>query len=662
MATYFNKYYFEFRDDIGFGVPVTWRVDIMDSEGAVPADPILLEMGATPLIFERFTDDESKDGRIVGEQATIEYIYTGAPNEPEPEEFFEASERRFRVEIRRNGVLNRVFFIRPDECQYPEIYPPYTVVLKAVDGYSFAKGIPLNVYQESGLLLYDKVRLYDLIMTRGLLQTLEPSTPIRVLQTLYPDNIEPGEKMLFGISAHIDIFYDFVTGAKTVHDAVSSFCQNFYARCFNSQAKTWFVRTQDLDLPTFTVDEYTDSNTVTEVAVPDMVKLVGTSEANDGIVIMPAPLINMQRAVKRAEFEVEYRGINKLLNFDWFLFNGTDFSEWERYLDSGPVSRVGSGTTNDPYLARLLYSANQNHRIGQSGSPLNTPNNPSLEINVGEILEFEMRYRFNNTKSFKILIYAVLQNADIPGDILFWTLDAGGKWTLEAVGADNLIYINRSGRKRDGSLKIKSQPLPFRHEDYLLNSAIIINIFYPNEQSYHTPEQPGDIIDGPMPDSIDIWPIKLATIRNSSIGRNLEVINNAEFSQVLEPKMFDFIDTGEDGLSNTLFTGDPLVPAENWDNDKPDVSPADIERHMAEAYIDQAPRSPKGWEGTIRSNNIDFHNVIEFTYRPGVRFMQITDRYIVHNGTHEMKLQELFNEGNADVDYSEYDIEETQND
>lgn len=646
MATYFNKYYFEFRDDIGFGVPVTWRVDIMDSEGAVPADPILLEMGATPLIFERFTDDESKDGRIVGEQATIEYIYTGALNEPEPEEFFEASERRFRVEIRRNGVLNRVFFIRPDECQYPEIYPPYTVVLKAVDGYSFAKGIPLNVYQESGLLLYDKVQLYDLIMTRGLLQTLEPSTPIRVLQTLYPDNIEPGEKMLFGISAHIDIFYDFVTGAKTVHDVVSSFCQNFYARCFNSQAKTWFIRTQDLDLPTFTVDEYADADTVTEVAVPDMVKLVGTSEAYDGVVIMPAPLINMQRAVKRAEFEVEYKGINQVLNFDWSEFDGTMFDNWDTQLISPiTVQQIGSGTPTDPYMMFIPFA----QPPGPDFKEIRQVIPDAAEL--GDCLDVQVKVIFSNTKLVRIRVTL----RDTGGDTVY-AMDSSGKWQPGAGSPVTSILIARSGKKRLASFQVKSEPIPVSVPGTTEQTGpfqIRIQIDPPTDFEDLEPSEE---------DGVAFYPIKIGVFSVPSKGRQLVAINQAEFSHVLDTQAFDFIDTGGEGMSNTLFTGEPLVPASNWDNDKPAVQEADIERHMAEAYIDQAPRSPKGWEGAIRSNNIDFHNVIEFTYRAGVRFMQITDRYTVHNGTHEMKLQELFDEGNADVDYTEFDREETQND
>lgn len=654
MATYFNKYYFEFRDDIGFGVPVNWRVDIMDSEGAVPSEPTLLTMGAIPLVCERIEDEDSKQGRIIGEQATIEYMYTGAPADPLPDEFFESSERRYKVEVRKNGVLDRVFFIRPDGCGYPETFPPYTVTLTAVDGYSFAKGIRFNAFQESGLLLYDKITLYDAIMTRGLLQTLEPSTPIRVLQSLHPENMEPGTKMLFGLSIHTDIFYDFVKGAKTVHKVVSAFCKSFYARCFNSQAKAWFIRTQDLDAAAFTLDEYTDDSTVTEVAIPDMVKLVGPSEMFDGIPLEPAPLIQMQKAVKRADFEAEYKGINQLTNFDWSQFSGTDFTNWVRIMSGTPVGRGGTGTPEDPYTAQLPYEFPSAGRIIQG----DIAGSITIPASVGDILDIEIPYRFTNTKDLRYVIYAVTENIPSPGNYYYLSLDPGGSWRHFPTQIDDnmIVTLSRGGRKRNGNLELRSLPLPsvsYLGDAYSTDFQLSIQFFYPNKLS--------DESDGPESPIVDIFPVKLGIIKVSSQGRHLTTVNEAEYSQVLDVQDFTFIDTGEDGLSNTLFTGAALEPAENWDNDKPNVSPADLERHMAEAYIDQAPRSPIGWEGTIASNEIDFHNVIEFSYRPGVRFMQIADRYTVHNGIHEIRLQEIFNEGNANIDYSEYDIEEEEN-
>lgn len=641
MATYFNKYYFEFRDDIGFGVPVNWRVDIMDSEGAVPSQPVLLTMGAVPLVCERIEDEDSKQGRIIGEQATIEYMYTGAPADPLPDEFFESSERRYKVEVRKNGVLDRVFFIRPDGCEYPEAFPPYTVTITAVDGYSFAKGIQFNAFQDSGLLLYNKITLYEAIMTRGLLQTLEPSTPIRVLQSLRPENMEPGTKMLFGLSIHTDIFYDFVKGAKTVHEVVSAFCQSFYARCFNSQAKTWFIRTQDLDAATFTLDEYTDETTVTEMAIPDMLKLVGPSEMFDGIPLEPAPLIRMQKAVKRADFEAEYKGINQILNFDWSAFNGSTFDFWE--VQNIIVDQIGSGTPDDPYKMFIPFEQPPELFIE---TWQDVPNAAEL----GDILDIQIKVRFGNVRLLRVRITLRFNDESI------YSLDSSGAWQLGTGSPVTAILIARSGKKREASLNIKSNPIP------VSVPGVIVPQTGPFELrvEFEPPTDPEEL-EPSEADGVAIYPIKVGALSVSSKGIHTTAINQSEFSQVLDVENFGFVDTGGVRMSNTLFTGATLEPAENWDNDKPNVSPADIERHMAEAYIDQAPRSPIGWEGTIASNEIDFHNVIEFSYRPGVRFMQIADRYTVHNGIHEIRLQEIFNEGNANIDYSEYDIEEEEN-
>ena len=632
-------------------MPAKWRVDIMDSEGSTPTTPYLLTMGPVPLVLERMTEDEGEQSRIIGLQATIQYEYTGEINIPLPEEFFEASERRFRIEIRKNGILDSILFIRPDNCDYPDGYPPFTVSLIAVDGFSYAKGQNFNVYQESGLLLYDKINIYDTLMTRGLLQIMEPTSVIRVLQSLYPENIEVGEKMLFGLSIHTDIFYDFVQGPVSVHNVVTELCKTFSARCFSSQGKLWFIRTQDLDQVSFTIDEYTDDNTVTEISVP-MLRRIGPLSSFDGVMMEPTPNIRMEKAVKRAEFEVAYKSINQLTNFDWSDYDGSDFSNWFRSLGTTAPAQIGSGTPENPYRAELFYDTDMFHNISQGFNGATTQH----RVRPGDIIEIAFPYEWNNTQRGAYLIDLDTLDSDFDG----WRMNASGGWVQDGAGitVSDRIFFNRTGKKPEGSITLKSQPIP---SPVRTSGSGAIPTEYRLSILFWGPDEMSDIVDSGDPASIRLGRVKMGVIQFDAEGRHLTAINQADFSQVLDTQKFTFIDTGEDGLSNTIFTGDPLEAAENWDNDKTGVLPADIERHMAEAVIDQAPRSPKTWEGTVLSNKIYFHNVLEFSHRPGVRFMQAGDVYVVDTCLHQFKLREVFEEGNADIQYSEFDIEDTEN-
>lgn len=651
MATYFRKYYFEFQDSHPVN-PAMWRVDILDSQGVTPTTPFLLKPSGTPVIKERVDVSEDKSSAIIGSQLTISYeVRENFPTDPLPDEFFEADEKRYKVELRKNGVIEGVYYIKPDFCQYPDQAAPFTVELKAVDGLSYATGQPFDVSDIDGSLLYDKISLYEAIMTRALSLVLDPQTKMNVVNTLVPTNIEDGVKLLFGTFVHTDIFYDFVEGAKSVRDVLMAFCKSFYARILIEAGEVWFVRTQDLLATSFTADLYTNPTTVTEVPLPGFVRIVGPSAAYDAIPVNVDGLNRKVPAIKKAEFETEYKGINQLLNYDWVDFDGSAFDQWYKRFPGQPnPGRTGAGTIDDRYKARLPYDTNGNYSLGQSGSPLNSPNNPALTLNVGQILDFELPYRFNNTKTFKILIYAVVQNKTVPGDILFWVLDSGGSWHLQAVGADRVMGISRTGKKRNGSMKIRSLPLPFYKSDYYSSSAIIVELFYPEELS--------DEPDGPEPNSVDISPLKLGIISTDTKGRHIRIENNADFSQVKDVEKFKFIDTGEAKLSNSLYTGTTKVPVEGWVSGNPGVPDQGLERHMAAAHIDQYRKSITMWEGTLLSNTLKFYHVLEFVQKTGKRFEQISDTYDIRECEHRIVLAEVMAEGSAEYTYTEWDIED----
>jgi hypothetical protein len=647
MATYYQKYYLEFQDAHA-NTPATWRVDILDSEGSIDVNPIPLQGVGDCLITERIDTEENKFTSIIGRQITITYKYGGLPNEPLPTEFFEASERRFKVEVRKNGVLDGVYWVKPDFCTYPYHPTPFAVQIKAVDGMSFAAGVLFNM-DNGGLLKYEKINLYEALLTRGLFQCIEPNTPVNVLCTLYPTNIEPGEKMLFGEFVHTDIFYDFVEGANSVRSAAIKIATAFTARMFMAKGELWFIRTQDLDLPSFTVDRYTDSTTVTAVSVPDMLISAGPAFSHDMIPVNLDGVISPKRAVKKASFETQYQGINILTNSFWENFTGSDFTDWYRAAGTPSLFRTGSGTTIDPYRAIIPYDTVLTHNISQGWM-----GTPEVYVQPGDIIEIEFPYEFFNTKRFGYLIDLDSQTSDYRG----WEMTSGGQWISDGAGITftNRVEVTRSGRKQKGSIKVKSDPIPAMQPvgspgSPPLDSYRMVILIWPPDQFSDTP-------DGPFVDSVHIYPLKLAIIKSSSKGRHVRATNDAEFSQVLPQQDFTFIDMGDPGISNTIFTGAPQEPAEGWQTSKAGSIERDIEDHMARAHVEQYARSILSFAGSVYSNQFEFYSVIEFQHIPGKRFMQFRDTYNNRTCVHQIGIMEILPEEGGNIVVDQWDIEE----
>lgn len=654
MATYFNKYYFEFQDS-HVTYPATWRVDIMDSQGDVPTGPFLLTMGASPLSLQRTNTADSKDVFFIGEQANITYVFDGNTNIPLPVEFFEATERRYRVEIRKNGNIYGVYFIKPDFCQYPDQYRfpgeivPFEVQLKAIDGLGYAEGTLFNIYADSGLLFYEITELYDIIMTRALAQILDAGTIINVINTLLPENIGLTTRTFFSLFVHTDQFYDFVKGAQSVKDVIIAFCKTFYASVFMAQGQLWFIRTQDLDQTTFNADQYISDSIVNDLSLPDFVLTVGPDPSSfDAMPVDEIANITMIPAIKKAEFEVKYKSINQLFNYDWSQWDGTNFAFWNRMEVPGNpliLNRTGTGTPLDPYNAYIGYNPPLLSQAIAQATALNT-------VFAGDRIEISFKYKWTNCTKFFIRVRA--------GDNtqFYVTMDESGNWFYTFGISNGRAYIYRTGKKRTGTFSIQTPPIPQKitgNIDFPANANLEIQISTP--QDSNTQDDPIAL------SAIEISAIKIGIIRTDDAGRHVTITNQADFTQVKEQIDFNFIDTGEDGLSNTIFVldGFNFAAAENWDNNKPGVNEADIEFHMSKAHIDQYSRSLTMWEGKLYSNVINFYNLFELSHMPGKRFMQLNDQYEVRTCTHQITMLEVLQEGNSTVDYLEYDVEEDNN-
>lgn len=625
--------------------PAEWTLDILDDQGNSGSVPVTLLAAEEWLELERIDTSDDKAINIIGEQATIKYEYTGLVDVPLPNHFFDADERRFRLEIYQNGTIRGVYYIRQDSCKYQFKAPPYTVTLTAVDGLAFIKTLPWNAYTDAGLLDYRWMSLYEIMIERGLLQIID-DTEVNVINTIRPENIVGDDSFLNDLYVHSDQFIDFVEGPDDVYTMLEKICRQFYLRLHISQNKIWIERLPDMNQSVIVAENYI-SGVLNPLPLPTINRTIGDSTSgNDATIVDGFADLAMFPAIKKVKYSLNYKAINQLSNFDWSNYTGTYFPFWnqDNSEDETPA-RSGSGTIDDPYVARLPYTTNENDYIAQKTS------NQSVFISSGDIIQFVIPYYWANTSHFRVIIY--VDGASGSGLIF---LNGDGTWFQSPDGTDG-ISIDRSGRKRNGNTTIKSVPAP---GNVGIDRPLVVRIYYPTKRTYNIPAQDGDFKDDPLSgDYVDISPVSLGISTISSAGRNIIDINNSRVSSEKDSLPYNFIDTGISTISNTIAVSDTGTPSDRWSAAGAPADKQDIERHMADANIDQYARAVYGFEGDLYSNTIDFWHKFTFDVISGKTFIMMTDRYIVPTCTHTCNMQEILPENGAITNYQEFDIEDS---
>ncbi|QJB39724.1 hypothetical protein HF324_18420 [Chitinophaga oryzae] len=631
--------------DLHFRTPAAWRVEIWPREGSPAINPQVLAPAEVPLVLEYMNSDESKRSWIVGRKATIRYAYSGEPGVPSPAEFFDRDERYHQVRIYKNNRLDGIYYIKPDSSRRPYAFPPYEVELAAVDGLAFAKGTNFGIY-DGGKVRYDHVTLHETLVTRSLNKAVGYPVALNVVNTLRPENLPVDSRLLTGMFAHTDMFYDFVDGPKSIYEVFGGFCKSFYARLFLAAGQAWFIRTPDLYQNSISADQYAPDGAGTMIPIPGILKRIGPNPDNaHGIPIRGNADLNRMPAVKKATFNVTYKAINQLQNYDWSDFSNGDFAHWERPNPDMIVQRAGTGTIQNPY--RLFMPYPQPSSVTMSIQQYT----PADSVSQGDIVTCSFRYKWGNTTSFNIIIKAGELGSVGGGE--YWTLDQSGDWKYTEGVEPGYITISRSGKKQEGSFDIKSKPIP-----YLINRPFPIGRvriqILPAESP--PPLNPGDHpLDPGEPTGVSVYLIKLGISPLSATGRELTITNNAEYSHIQERDDFKFIDTGVKTLSNTLFVG--TAPARNWRSSKVGIIPRDIEQHMAQANVDEYAKSVDTFEGTVYSNSIEFYNIFTVDGLQG-RFMQLRDKYDVRKCEHALLLEEILPEQGAGSTYKEKDTDD----
>lgn len=620
-----------------------WRADIWDDESNADIVPLVLTPADNPATLSRpNSGDDKTQPSIVGRQLTLRYVFTGAEGEPSASKFFDVNERRFKIELFKNNVLEGVFYVNPGSSKRRYKAPPYEIELTAVDDISFLKGGNWDAYTDTNFIDYRWMSLYEILIQRGVNKIADIPLPVRVINNLTPENISGDGYLLTDLYLHSDMFIDFVKGPDTIDVVVNKVLQAFPFRLFIESNFIYIVRIADSLSAVVSVEEYDITGVPTRKTLPGVRKNVGSSvSAYDAIPVkFDANVINF-RATKQLSFNINFKSINVLKNFQWEFFDGSNFEGWDKNIAAFNVDRHGSGTTEDPYTAFLPF-VNENspddpiYYLSQ-GSGVT----PTIPAKVGASFEVNLKYTFANVTSSYFNLYAT---DTITGDQI--ALDASGNWIWNNGNFPPPIPLTRSGKTREGNLSLRTQPIPPRIDTHVLSN----NVF----QFFFGVRTPVGLIDtdGPIEAGIEFYAIKLGMFTVTGTGREMKAVNTLRVSNDVPLGELYLLDTGSPGLSNTVAVTDTGTAAENWS-----ASPGPVrtlQRYLAQSYVDQYYKAVNAWEGNLFTNSIAFWHIFTFEYLTGL-FCIISYTYDIKYCTYDISLQEVYTDRSAQLTYLETD-------
>lgn len=632
MASYNRLYTLPFSDY--FNLP--WRVDILQKDGPITAVPFVLEGSDTPLVLDRQNNDEDRFSGIIKTKATISYVIRNA-SDPAPETFINIEDDEYLIEVYRDNTLYWKGFMNGENNQYDWMPYPFIYSISATD-MTFQDSTPVNL-NDPTILLYDHITIGDFI-SRSLLQSASYDNPVvKVLYNKKPDVIGSGE-ITDSLYIHTDAFYDFRSGPEFVTPALTKLMNSLGARVFFSSGTYWIqfqpeIGSNPQNIVTVTIDnpEGVSSTNL------DVSSTMHNGAVSNAIYLNRTPQVLVNKALKQQSFTYSFKPINRILNFDWRTDTQSPFDGWEGDA-TGFFVRVGSGAATDPFRLRIADFDDSGERSIWYRIPVDVRQRVEVTLRAKSYLTLGAP----STDDFEIYTKAIvlLVERGTLGTIPQRYLSTGGQWlSPSGGGAGAAEYYHVSSRPdadNEGEIHIVSEPIP------ALEGISELDILFILLDSEITPDPP--------PGSIyynELFPVFAGVYDNPYISATEKVVNNNKYSFVAEDKEMFFMDTLDDGFSNTIFydNGSEIVPlpADNWNG-------RTIDRTVTVMHADQQPHPYPSVMGDFLSNTLELHHSVILVDMGNKESLILRDNYDVRRSIHKMAVSELFPEGTAEVTYT----------
>jgi hypothetical protein len=620
MADYNIVYRMPFDDMLG----VAWRIDFLEKDGAITADPLILIGSDSPLKLDKQNRDENQFSPIIKTTATVTYIYRGG-SDPAPETFIDIENDKFIIEVYKNNTLEWKGFLNGDNNTYPWLPVPFSFTLTATD-FTFMDSTLIDL-NETDLFLYDYITLGDFFNRTLFYATGYSDISLKILYNKKPAVI--GTSELTALYIHTDAFYDFINGRDFVTICLERLLTSIGARLFYAAGSYWMQFLQDIG---------TSPQTILTITPDD---LIGTTSINlDTNIIMTNGIgseltylgrsqnVLITKALKQQSFNYDIKTINQLINFDWHAFNSGHPDDW------GPATgmtfeRHGSGSVEDPYVLRNFTTPDSFFRAIQQ----------QLSVNSGQRLSIQFKVVGNYAKNLAIgFTLGIASTAQ-------YALTSGGTWGPYNTGSvSNIVFPLEISSSNTGTFEITTDPIPANAVNDLHISIGVINA--------------ADTVPGGETPYIDIYPVFLGIFNDEYISYTEKVVNPKKYSLIADDFPLFFLDIQQFNISNTIYYDDAGVktplPAKDW-------SGKSIDEIATKLRADQQARPGFSVLGDFTSNALSFQQMVSLYDKDMKPELIIRDSYQVRQCKHSIMVSEIMEEDAANAIYTITPVRRQQN-
>lgn len=634
MADYNKIYTLPFVDYFG----LTWRVDLLQKDGPITADPFILEGSETPLILDRKNNDEDKFSGIVKTRATISYVIRN-DSDPAPETFINIEDDEYLIEVYRDGALYWKGFMNSENNTYDWQPRPFVFSITGTD-MTFQDSIPVYLNDDDGILLYDYITIGD-FLNRSLLFSASYDNPsVKVLYNKKPTEIGVGQ-ITDSLYMHTDAVYSFSDGPQFVTDALLNFLNSLGARLFYSSGSYWIQYLPEIGSSPQQIVTVTPDNPNGVIGFNVDISSTMSNAANAGAIYLNRTAqVQVNKALKQQTVNYDFKPINRVVNFDWRTDTQSPFDGWEGDA-TGFFQRVGTGAADDLFRLRIPDFDDSGARSIWYRVP----------VKVGQRVEATFR-----SKSFLTLpapdavdyeVYTkaliLLVEAGTLGGLQQRYLSTGGQWLVPSGGgageAEYYHIASRPDADNEGEVHILSESIPALPG---ITDYEILVIILDSEISPEPP--PGSTY------YTELYPVFAGVYNNPYVSATTRVVNNSRYSYVADDRKLFYMDTLDEGYSNTFFykldSGEYLaVPGDNWDGKT-------LERTTTTMFADQQARPYPNIIGDFLSNTLELHHSVVLVDMDNKETMILRDTYDVRKSIHKIAVSEIFPEGAATVSYT----------
>jgi hypothetical protein len=626
--------------DVHTVTPAKWDMQLLKKDGPL-VDVIELNAGVTGIILDKSTGNDDKFSPIIGTSATIGYVYdTGMPK---PDIFINIEEDDWLMIISKDGVVEFKGFVKPDSNSYPLLFPPFEFKVNATDYFQVMKAIPINL-DDDVLFLYDYIPLGEFFRRTLFDAVAYDDVVLNIVFTRRPGSLTAGQTIADSLYIHTDLFYDFNKGALPVYDCLTDFLISVGSRLFYSSGAYWLMRVEDMDQDVFSYLQITPNDLSGQIITDaNVLRNLGTSDPQyDVYYLERSQLISIDPALKKQEFTYKLKAINRLVNFDWRYFDGSNFAGWGSHNPGLVLTRNGSGTLDEPYRAR--FSGGGDSSVGQFIGQL-------WQVTPGQHVEINLKVFTYYTTGVRVNVF--LQPITT-GDSYYLS---GTDWIKAGATptTDQEMLVAGDKKTRFGSVSVVTKPFPNGAPNYNL----FMNFIGPKAAD-PDPEDP--IPPGTSPYN-EVYPAFLRIFNNPYNEMDTKIENSRVCSYIPDSLTPTVLDTNDDALSNTVYFKEDGIykklPPDDWRSMKnTELLNHSLDEVMARDRLAAACDPVYNLGGSLYSNSMAFHHVVNCPDM-GKRFMILRDRYTTQQCRHEVLISEIKAEGSGVGGYTVTPKEDT---